>query len=305
MKDYYKILEVNENSTIDEIKKSYRVLSKKYHPDVNPQGDERFKEISEAYDILSDTNKRAQYDNQRKNPFQGGNMNDIFSQMFGNSPFQQQRRKQAPDKVVKVQISPVESYLGVEKTIQYMKDNHCQTCNGAGGEQQACNSCGGQGFHLKSFGTGFMVQHIRTACPTCAGRGYTLIHKCHSCNGVGTKSSVNTVNIKLPHGIDNGQYLRLENQGDFKNGDYGDLIIQVELVNKDGFEKINNDLVYNLFLDWEGLKSKKYDIPHPNGGISVDAPNIFDTSKPLRIRRMGYNGGDMYIKLNVKFKVES
>lgn len=305
MKDYYKILEVNENSTIDEIKKKYRILSKKYHPDVNPDGDEKFKEISEAYDVLSDTNKRAQYDNQRRNPFQGGNMNDIFSNMFNNSPFHQQKRKQSPDKIVRVQITPVESYLGSEKTIQYVKDNHCQTCNGSGGEQQACNSCGGQGFHVKSFGTGFLVQHIRTTCPSCAGRGFTLVHKCYSCNGGGTKSTVNTINVKLPHGIDNGQYIRLENQGDFKHGDYGDLIIQIELVNKDGFEKINNDLIYNLFLDLEGLKQKKYEIPHPKGGLSVDAPNIFDTSKPLRIRKMGYNGGDMYIKLNVKFKIEN
>lgn len=303
MKDYYKILEVNENSTIEEIKKNYRILSKKYHPDVNPDGTEKFKEISEAYDVLSDTNKRSQYDNSKRNPFQNGmGFDDIFSQMFNNSPFHQQRRKQSPDKVVKVQITPVESFLSSEKTIQYVKENHCDICSGTGGDQQACGSCGGQGFHVKTFGTGFMVQHVRTTCPTCAGRGYTLIHKCHSCNGNGVKSGVSTVNVKLPHGIDSGQYIRLENLGDFKNGDYGDLIIQVEVINKDGFEKMNNELVYNLYLDFDSLKNEKYNIPHPKGQISVDAPAVFDTSRPLRIKGMGYNGADMYVKLNVKFK---
>lgn len=303
MKDYYKILEVDENSTIEEIKKKYRILSKKYHPDVNPEGTEKFKEISEAYDVLSDKNKKNQYDNSRRNPFQNGaGFDDIFTHMFNNSPFQQQRRKQAPDKIVKVQITPVESFLSNEKTIQYVKENHCEVCSGSGGEQQACESCKGQGFHVKSFGTGFMVQHIRTTCPSCAGRGYTLIHKCYSCNGGGVKSSVSTVNIKLPHGIDSGQYIRLENQGDFKHGEYGDLIIQVEMINKDGFEKMNNELIYNLFLDFDSLKHDKYAVPHPKGQISIDAPNVFDTSKPLRIKGMGYNGSDMYVKLNVKFK---
>ncbi len=303
MKDYYKILEVEENASEDEIKKNYRILSKKYHPDINPNGDEKFKEVVEAYDVLSDKNKRSQYDNSRNNPMGGHNIQDIFANMFGNADFFNHRKsKTAPDKIVKVQITPVESYKGEVKTIQYVKENHCNHCDGKGGDLQKCNSCGGNGFHMKTFGTGFMVQHIRTSCGECGGRGYKLIHKCFYCDGKGTKSEVNSVTFSLPNGIDSGEYIKLPNAGDFKNGQYGDLIIQIEVVPRDNYEKINNDLIYNLFLNYNELLRDEYSVPHPDGEILVSAPKIFDSSKPLRIRNRGFRGGDMYVKLNVKFE---
>jgi molecular chaperone DnaJ len=307
MKDYYKILEVEEKASQDEIKKSYRSLSKKYHPDVNPEGADKFKDIAESYETLGNPEKRAQYDQNKNNPFHGhgGNVSfeDIVSQMFGNrGNFQQQRRKSVPDKIVKVQISPIESYKGVDKKIQYMKDNQCGTCSGSGGDRQVCGSCNGIGFQIKTFGTGFMAQQIRQACGTCGGRGYTLIHKCHTCNGQGSKSEVGSVNFKLPKGVDSGQYLKLENLGDFKNGEIGDLVVQIEVVEKDGFEKMNNDLIYSLFLNLDEVNQDKLKVPHPDGDLMLNQPKIFDTSKPLRLRGKGYNGGDMYVKLNVKFE---
>lgn len=305
MKDYYKILEVEENATDDDIKKSYRNLSKKYHPDVNPQGSEKFKEIAEAYEVLGNKEKRAQYDSSKTNPFAGTSFQDMFSQMFGNvNPNfnQQRRRKQAPDKILRLKISPIESYLGSEKLIQYMRDFGCNNCNGTGGEQQTCASCSGSGFQVKTFGTGFMTQQIRTACQTCAGRGYTLIHKCISCDGRGSKTSVSEIKVKLPVGSDNGQYLRLANLGDFKNGEYGDLIVQIELEPKDGYEKMNDDLIYNLFLDLNEIQNEKFLIPHPDGKLSMDAPKLIDTSRPLRLRGKGFNGGDMYVKINLRFE---
>jgi len=301
MKDYYKILEVEEKSSQEEIKKSYRRLASKYHPDKNPDGEEMFKEIAEAYDVLSNPQKKEQYDNRGKNPFQGTSYEEMFSQMFGGGN-QQPRRKNTPDKIVKVQITPIESYLGEDKRIQYMKDVHCITCSGKGGEQQVCGTCHGQGFQIKSYGTGFMSQQIRTACPTCAGRGYTLVHKCFGCDGRGTKQSTADIRITIPKGIDSGQYLKVENAGDFKNGEYSNLVIQIVVIPHDGYEKINNDLIYNLFLNFEDLKKDKYNIPHPDGDLRIDAPKMFDTSKPLRLRGKGYNGGDMYLKLNVKFE---
>lgn len=302
MKDYYKILEVNENSSEEEIKKSYRNLSKKYHPDVNPNGSDKFKEIAEAYETLGDNQKKEQYDRIRNNPNGFHNMQDIFSNMFGdNHIFRNQRKKTTPDKIVKVQVTPVESYKGVEKTIQYMKDNQCEVCTGTGGDKQVCNSCSGRGFQVKTFGNGFMIQQMRTPCQTCGGRGYTLVHKCYSCDGRAVKSSIHTINVRLPHGIDDGQFMRLQNLGDFSDGQYGDLIIQIQMVSKDGFEKINNDLVYNLFLDLNQIQSDRYTVPHPDGEVVVNAPKTFDSSKPLRLRNRGYNGGDMYVKLNVKF----
>lgn len=304
MKDYYKILEIEEKATDDEIKKSYRNLSKKYHPDLNPDGDEKFKEIAEAYEVLSDKQKRAQYDSSKNNPFGSSNpFEDLFSQMFGGRTpnFNQQKRKSAPDKIIKVEISPIESYYGSEKAINYVRDHSCGVCNGSGGERQTCNGCGGQGFQIKQFGTGFMVQQIRTACPTCGGRGYTLVHKCYNCDGRGVKSQVNQISINLPNGSDNGQFLKLQNLGDFKNGEYGDLVIQLEMINKDGFEKINDDLIYNLFLDLDEIQKDKFKIPHPDGDLNINAPKTFDSSKPLRLKGKGFKNGDMYVKLHVKF----
>jgi molecular chaperone DnaJ len=302
MKDYYKILEIEENATDDQIKKSYRTLSKKYHPDVNPEGAEKFKDIAEAYDILSNKEKRNAYLNSKNNPFADSPFADMFNQMFNQQGRPQQRRKAAPDKIIKVQVSPFESYKGVEKTIQYLKENHCDGCNGRGGDQQSCTTCNGAGFQIKSFGTGFMVQQMRVACASCGGRGYTLVHRCFKCDGRGVKPATHEVKVKLPVGVDNGQFLKLENLGDFRNGEYGDLVVQIELVNKDGYEKLNDDLIYNLYLNLEELQQDKYVIPHPNGELSISAPKIFDTSRPLRLRNKGYNNGDMYVKLNVKFE---
>lgn len=305
MKDYYKILEVEEKMSEEEIKKSYRTLSKRYHPDVNPDGTEKFKEIAEAYEVLGNKDKRAQYDATKNNPYGGTQFEDIFSQMFGGGVppgFRQQRRKAAPDKVIKVQITPLESFKGNEKTIQYMKDNHCAVCSGSGGEQQKCNTCAGSGFQIKTFGTGFMTQQIRTACQTCGGNGYTLVHRCYNCDGRGIKSSLNDIKIQLPIGVDNGEYIKVQDAGDFRNGEYGDLIIQVELIGKDGYEKIGNDLIYNLCLNLEEIQQDKYTIPHPDGELNMVSPKIFDTSKPLRLKGKGYKGGDMYVKLQAKFE---
>jgi len=303
MKDYYKILEVEEKSSVDDIKKSYRNLSKKYHPDVNPEGGEKFKEIAEAYEVLSNPEKKAHYDNSKNNPYRGTAFEDMFKNMFNQQTnHRQQRRKSAPDKVIKLQVTPIESYRGVEKDVHYIRDNHCPSCNGNGGEQQMCTSCNGLGFQIKTFGTGYMVQQIRTACQTCGGRGYTLVHRCFQCSGNGTKQSTNDVKIKLPTGVDSGQYLKLDSLGDFRNGEYGDLVIQIEMVNSGGFEKMNNDLVYNLFLNLEEVQKDKFIIPHPDGDLSMDAPKTFDSSRPLRLRGKGYSGGDMYVKLNVKFE---
>lgn len=308
MKNYYEILGIEEKSTSEEIKKQYRLLSKKYHPDVNPEGGEKFKEIAEAYEVLSDPQKRTNYDNRKNNPFGSGEMGDLFSQVFGGmNPFggdffNQRRQNASPPKIVKLNISPIESYLGSEKKIFYFKENQCQGCNGGGGEQQHCRTCGGSGAIIKTFGTGFMVQQIRTTCESCAGRGYTLINRCYQCQGKGTKTASQEINIKLPIGIDSGQFIKLQNYGDFNNGIYGDLVVQIDVVPQDNFEKMNNDLIYTLYLDQYTMNLDSYIIPHPNGELNLKAPKKFDTSVPLRLKGKGFNGGDMYVKLQVRFE---
>ena len=301
MKDYYKILGVEENSTEDEIKKQYRKLSKEFHPDINPNGADRFKEIAEAYEHIGNSDKRAEYDMSRKNPFSNANMGDFFSNMFnGGNPFRQNMRKNVPDRIVKVPITIFESFLSAEKTITYNKNNACASCSGKGGEQQICNTCDGKGFHLKTFGTGFMVQHVRTGCDTCGGRGYTLIHKCYYCDGRGVKIETNQVSIKLPHGIDDGQFLKLKGLGDFYDGEYGDLVLQIQINKDDVWDKVGNDLIYKLYLNYRDLNKDSYLISHPHGDLNVSAPKILDTSRPLRVRGKGFGGGDMYINIHVK-----
>ena len=310
MNNYYEILGVSKDAKQDEIKKVYRKLAIQYHPDRNPEGAEKFKEIARAYETLGDENRRREYDNRLNNPFAGGGgsvpYEDLINQMFGGqrgNPFgSTQRRKSAPDKIIKVQITPIESYRGVDKKIQYIKDNMCDICSGSGGDQQSCNTCAGSGFQVKTFGTGFMTQQIRTACGTCAGRGYTLVHRCYNCAGNGVKPATHEISVKLPVGVDNGQYLKLGDLGDFRNGEYGDLVIQIEVVPSDGFEKMNNDLIYNLVLNLEEVQKDKFTIPHPDGELIMNAPTLFDTTKPLRLRGKGFMGGDMYVKLNVKFE---
>ena len=302
MKDYYKILEVEEQSSEDDIKKSYRRLSKKYHPDVNPGGEEQFKDIAEAYDMLGNKDKRAQYDNKKNNPYGGTSFEDIFTQMFNNRQTQQHRRKSAPDKVIKVQVSPIESYKALVKTINYFREQGCHVCKGTGGDTNTCGTCNGHGFNIRIMGSGFMTQKIRTACPTCNGKGSVIINKCYHCSGKGTKTQTQEVRINIPHGSDDGQFLKLQNLGDFNGGEYGDLVIQIEMTPKDGYEKINNDLIYNQYLNLEEAQQDKINIPHPDGELMMSAPKIFDTSKPLRLKGKGYNGGDMYVKLHVKFE---
>jgi DnaJ-class molecular chaperone len=136
MTNYYEILGVSKDATQDEIKKAYRKLSKLYHPDVNPEGAEKFKEIASAYDVIGDETKRAQYNNNLNNPFannEGVSYEDIFNQMFGNqgqNPFNQ-KRKSAPDKIIRVQVNPIESFKGIDKIINYIKNNHCNVCSGS------------------------------------------------------------------------------------------------------------------------------------------------------------------------------
>jgi|688.fasta_scaffold99834_1 molecular chaperone DnaJ len=304
---YYNILGVSETATQDEIKKAYRKKAVEHHPDKG--GDEQlFKKISEAYDTVGDENKRRQYDAQKNNPFGGmggGGFNpfeDFFSQFGGG---RQQQRPQAPEKVVNLDVTVFESYLGVDKTVTYGRKHACNTCDGSGGDRATCSKCKGQGFVTVRMGNGMFIQMMQQMCDLCGGQGSTLTRRCGSCNGQGTRSEMESVTFKLPHGSDNGQFYRMDSLGDYYNGIYGNLIIKVNLVNNDNFEKANNDLIYNAYLNLDDLTKNSVAVPHPDGELRVNFPLEFDSSKPLRVKSKGFkNGGqgDLYVKLFVKFK---
>jgi molecular chaperone DnaJ len=304
MKNFYETLGVNETATQEEIKKSYRKLAVEHHPDKG--GDEnKFKEISEAFDTIGDNDKRQQYDNQRSNPF-GGGFNPFggggnpFEDMFNN--MHSQRRPSVPDKVIEVMVGVLESYNGSDKTITYSRKHKCGGCNGSGGDRVNCGTCRGEGFTIQRIGTGMFVQMVRQVCHSCNGNGFTYSRTCGSCNGETTKSSIENLSIKLPHAVDDGQFLRLQGKGDFHNGIYGNLVLRIKVSPENNFEKLGNDLVYNAFFDLESLKKDTLDVNHPKGNISVKLPIDFDTTKPLRVKSKGFNNvGDLFIKLNVKF----
>ena len=305
MKDYYQILGVSRDASQDEIKKAYRKLSKQYHPDVNPDGADKFKEIGEAYGVLSDDTKKQQYDN--PNPFGGGggSMEDFFNMFNQQSQQQQRRRPQAPDKIINININPVESYIGVEKELSYQIRTSCETCNGNGGDREVCGTCQGHGRVRQKFGSGMFAQVVESDCPQCRGEGYRIINPCHTCGGQKTKPSFTNVRVNIPKNVDSGDFLRLQGKGDFYPGrGIGDLILKVSMVKGEGFEKVNNDLVYHHKVNVNDFISmEKIEVPHPDSKISIPLPQVLDTEKPLRVRGKGFNiqnvKGDLFIKLSV------
>ena len=295
MENYYSVLGVNENSTQDEIKKTYRKKAIEFHPDKG--GDEEmFKKISEAYDTLGDEQKRKAYDNERRNPFSqmGGDPFDIFQDMFN---MQNRSQRRAPDKIVEVGVGAVDSYIGKEIELSFQRKGKCNPCNGQGGDRVTCGSCGGSGFVVQRVGNSFFSNIVKTPCNHCHGKGYSFKTSCHICNGEGTNIEFKTLKVNLPHGITDGQFIKAGQMGDFYEGVYGDTIFKIKIHEQDGFEKLNDDLIYNYELSVNDVNKDSLDIPHPNGVINIKLPNEIDTRKPLRIKGKGYHGQDFYIKL--------
>jgi len=301
-KDYYQILGVNKNATQDEIKKAYRKLSKQFHPDVNPDGADKFKEVAEAYDTLSNEDKRKQYDN--PNPFggQGGNPFDIFEQMMREK--QRPQRPKVRDKTVKVVLTPQETYQGVEKELNYKVKHSCDVCTGTGGDSQVCGVCGGSGRLQQRVGTGFFTQIVEAPCGNCRNTGKIITNPCIKCNGSGSVDKFQTLKIKIPQSVDCGDFLRVRAKGDFvTNVGYGDLLLQIE-ISRNEFEKVGKDLVYTATISpYDMILNKNIIIPHPSGQIQINLPKSTSTEKPLRVRTKGYitpNGvGDLYVKVSV------
>jgi molecular chaperone DnaJ len=310
MKDFYSILGVDRNASADEIKKAYRKLSKQYHPDVNPEGAERFKEIAQAYDTLSSPDKKQKYDNPASNMFGGGSMDieDLLRGMgFNRNPFGGQRRPSAPAKIITLDITPLDSYMSSNKEINYKREVACNTCSGSGGDRVGCSTCGGVGHRIRQMGQSPFQQIIQETCPSCIGKGYIITKACVSCSGKGTVGEFKSMTITMQHGIDDGEFYRVDNSGDFHNGIYGNLLIKVRM-NKDSiWEKVGDDLIYNNFLTYDDLTNESCEVPHPDGKIVVKYPELFDTLNPMRVRGKGFRReriGDLYIKNIVRFKKE-
>lgn len=297
----YDILGVKENASQEEIKKNYRKLAKENHPDAG--GDEnKFKKISQAYDVLGDESKRKEYDNSKNNPFGGGfNFNDAFNSMFG-----QRKNTQRPVHTtnISIPIGVLTSYKGGKQNITYRRQNKCEPCNGTGGEKVSCRVCNGSGMVVRQMGSGMFVQIVQTPCESCSGRGFHFKEMCFSCNGNGSSTEMKTIEINLPHGVDNGQFLRVNGMGDFRNGIYGDLIVRIDLKPEKNFDKVGNNLVFNAYMTLDELLQGSINVPHPEGGLNVKLPENIDTSLPLRVKLKGFRletVGDLIINQYVKF----
>lgn len=269
--DYYELLGVAKNASAEEIKKAYRKKAVQFHPDKHKgdkQMEERFKEVSEAYEVLKDADKRAAYDRYGHAAFEPGgaaargpggggdfhNPFDVFRDVFGGSAFDEffggggrgtaGGRQAGSDLRYDVQISLMEAYTGVEKEVTYRTTVSCSHCDGSGAEPGtrvvSCPTCGGAGRVISSRGF-FQVQQ---ACPTCGGAGRMPEQRCRVCNGEGRVNKNKTVKIKIPAGIATGQKLRSAGNGEagFQGGPAGDLYVVVHVKEHDIFERHNDDL---------------------------------------------------------------
>lgn len=296
--NFYNVLGVEENATQDDIKKAYRKLAKENHPDAG--GDEgKFKKISEAYETLSDQSKKEQYDFRRQNPFNDG-FDSFFNNMFNNNA----RRGRAHTTTITINIGVVESYRGGKKTLNYQRNTKCEPCDGTGGDKILCPACKGKGSFVKQVQNGMFVQVVQMECSSCRGQGQMLTNPCFQCQGSGQKREVKNVDVQIPHGIDNGQFLRLQGMGDYVNGMFGDLIIKVNLVPQENFDRVGQHLVFNCFMNLDELKDGNIKVPHPDGELFIKLPTNIDTSKPLRVKSRGFKNevvGDLIINQFLKF----
>ena len=303
MEDFYQILGVEENADISTIKRKYRELSKIYHPDKNPEGEEMFKKISNAYETLSDENKRKDYDFRRKNPFAGqggGGGFDPFMDFFRQQARPQQPQK--PQQRITINVGVLDAYLGNEIEINYPRNMMCGTCNGGGGDKKPCDHCGASGFIIREIGSMFFKQRVQQPCPVCNGSGSQLINPCHDCGGSAVKREVANFRIKLPNHVNEGQQIRMNNAGDFVPNlrIYSEILGVITLTPQDNFKLEGTNLIYTKELNPSELKNDPHIIiPHPDGEMKIRVPKNGSTKTPLRIRGKGYqpNQSDLLVKM--------
>lgn len=283
-RDYYEVLGVSKDASEDEIKKAYRKLAIKYHPDRNPgdkEAEEKFKEAAEAYEVLHDPDKRRQYDQFGFNGPQGGfggfgsggmDMDDIFS-MFGDifgghSGFggfggfggggqqHSQRVYRGSDLRLKVKLSLQDIASGVTKRFKVREDVTCEQCKGTGAEggaqPETCPTCHGSGMVSRSVRSMFGIMTTQTECPTCHGEGTVIKNKCKACDGTGVVKGDKILEVNIPAGVEEGMVLNVHGKGNAgpHNGVPGDIQVLIEEEKNDTFVRDKQDVIYNLLLDF-------------------------------------------------------
>ena len=333
--DYYETLGISKGASQDEIKKAYRSMAKKYHPDMNPgnqEAEQKFKEVNEAYAVLSDEDKKAKYDQFGHAAFeQGGggagygggfgdfggfDMNDIFSSIFGGGA-RGASRANAPqdgdDIVVRVSISFEEAAFGCKEEISFPKIQKCDDCSGTGAQKgsspEKCSRCGGRGTITVQQRTIFGMTQSTRACPDCGGTGKIIKEPCKNCKGKGLVRITKKLSVSIPAGIDDGQRVVLRSQGhEGKNGGYpGDLIIQVTVRPHSVFERDGYDLYCDVPITfYEAALGATIKIPTLEGDADIEIPEGTQTGTVFTVKGKGIqmvnskNKGNLYVKVVVE-----
>ncbi len=335
-KDYYQTLGIDKKASKEDIKKAFRSLAHKYHPDKKTGDAEKFKEINEAYSILSDDQKRAQYDQfgsagPNMGGFGGGaggfdgfdfsqftqganggfefDFGDIFGDVFGGGGRRQPKRGR--DISVDIEISFEESVFGVERTILLNKVSKCDTCSGTGAEkgteQVTCEKCNGKGTIREVKRTFFGQFETTGVCENCNGKGKVPKVKCHTCHGHGILKKESEIKVKIPSGIENGEMIRLSGGGEAVSaGQNGDLYIKIHVKKHPVFRKDGVNLTMDLNIKLStALLGGEETINTLDGAIKVKIPEGVSHGEILRIKSKGVpverNGrGDILIKINIE-----
>ena len=302
MSDFYKILGIEKTASEADIKKAYRKLSKKYHPDKG--GDEdKFKEIAEAYATLSDTEKRKMYD-------LGGNGGINYNDFgFSGSPFRQKKTvRRGSDLRLNIKITLEEISKGVKKKVKYNHLTHCDECSGSGGTSKTCDTCHGTGMITRIARTPMGIIQSAQTCHVCNGEGESIDKPCAKCNGSGLQSTPNEIEFDVPKGVNNNDTLVYGGAGNFvRNGIPGDVLIRIIQEEHNDFIREGNDLYYDLELTYPQLiLGGKFKVPLITGSeISITIPENTSVSKINRVAGKGIQSeigvnGDLYIKLKLK-----
>lgn len=341
-RDYYEILGVSKSSSADEIKKAYRKVAMQFHPDRNPgdkAAEEKFKEAAEAYEVLSDADKRAKYDrygHQAFGPGMGGgggfhasNMEDIFSQfgdIFGDDMFGgffggggrgrsgggRARGQRGSNLRIKLKLNFAEIASGVSKQVKVKKHVVCNSCSGSGAKDknsvQNCGTCGGSGQVRRVQNTFLGQMQTVTTCPTCNGEGTTVTAKCGSCKGEGRVFGEETINIEIPAGVQEGMQLSMSGKGNAgeRGGMAGDLIIQIEEEQHAELQRDGLNVAYDLHISFpDAAFGTSVEVPTIDGRAKIKIPAGTQSGKIFRLKGkgfpevQGYHRGDQLIYVNV------
>ena len=333
-KDYYEVLGVSKSASQDEIKSAFRKLAKKYHPDVSkePDAEAKFKEVQEAYAVLSDETKRKQYDQFGHAAFQGGagasgggfggfdfsgfSYDDIFDNIFGgfggfggSSRRGGNRATKGNDSLVKMTLSFEEAVYGTKKEIELEVTETCDECHGKGGfDETTCEHCHGSGTITSEQHTIFGSFLSKTTCPHCGGKGKSYKRKCSECNGTGKIRVEKELEIKVPAGVDTGNRLRLSGKGSAgaNGGPNGDLYIEFTVKDHDFYVRDEDDIYLEVPVTiTDAILGAKKEIPTLYGNVNLTVPSGSESGDKQRIKGKGIHNdsthrkGDMYIVLKV------